>query len=149
MAEVSYDALRRDLRDAIGRDAIYLGASGEERHFDPITLGAGYGAALILAFVAAAGQATGTVLWKRLAPMFANTRRSIADAEADQLAQIKTADDAIKLAAEELTGQYLEDFIRSGTEALNQRLISDNFPPEKARRIAESIAEIVALRAKL
>lgn len=149
MADVSYDMLRRDLRDAIGKDAAYLGASGEERHFDPITLGAGYGAALILAFVAAAGQATGAALWKRLAPILANTRRSVADAEADQLAQIKTADDAIKLAAEELTEHYLEDFIRSGTEAINQRLISDNFPAEKARRISASIAEIVALRAKL
>ncbi len=53
-----YDLLKRECRKIIGKDYLYLSAEDPQRHSEPISLAAGFGAALLLAFVTSAGEKT-------------------------------------------------------------------------------------------
>jgi hypothetical protein len=144
-------ALRSELRKVIGMDRVHITAHDEVRHFDPITLVTVYAGSMFLAFITSAvkkiGEKAGEAFWDKAVILLAGTEHSPVDADG-QLAQMKAADEAARLIAPALSEQYLKEFLEAGKETVELRLIHDNFPAVKAKRIAEGYTAIIAKRLK-
>jgi hypothetical protein len=142
-----YERLETEGRRIIGTDHVYLNAKDSQRHFDPIIAVDGYVATLFIVFVTAAstklGEGVGKALYHRLVSIVANISTPKPKDDAAQIEKIKTVDQALSLIANKLSKQYLDEFIESGRRRIEDKLIADNFPPAKAKRISSEFAKLV------
>jgi len=147
-AEVA--TLRTQLRQIIGQDYTYLSAKDPERHFDPITFASGYAVWLFTLYVTEIvkklGDKTATAAIDEVAARLKGTSHTPPPDAITQLNDLRTADDALQSLSAQVGDQYLAEFVSAGKDAIEQRLRADNFPPEKADRIAMDFARSVERR---
>lgn len=148
MDKDALDSWRTELRRAVRKDYLYLGARDVQRHFDPISLAAGFGTALLLAFVKAAGEKLGDDLWQVVHRLL-GSKDGVTTDDSEQLAQVGAAKDALQLLQSRLSEDRLRAFIAAGEQGLERRLLEDDFPANKAKRIASAIGRVVEERLQL
>jgi hypothetical protein len=96
--------LRAELRRIVGKDYLHVEAKDNLRHFDPITAATLYAGTLLLAYITTAatkmaetlGEKTATELWRRISTLLSRANPPATD-DAQQLEQIKAADEALKI----------------------------------------------------
>src|SRR5713101_5884267 len=156
---------RASLGMIIGRDVVYLTATDETKHFDPVSLALQYGGVLFSVFLTSAAGAVwdraqeearnaGKKVGQRLGNEFVRligklkkTRETTNDAE--QIRQIQTATDTLQLLGNQIARSYLSDFTRAGERAVEKRLRADNFPDDKAKRISREFGKAIRAHAEL
>lgn len=143
-------ALRTQLRQIIGQNHVYVSAKDPQRHFEPITLAAGYAVWLftlyITEIVKQLGEKTATAAVDEVAARLKGTSHAPSPDAKRQLDDLRTADAALQSLSARVGDQYLAEFVNAGKHAIERQLRADNFPPEKANRIAVDFARSVERR---
>ena len=150
--------MREEIVAVIGRDAVYISAAEEVRHFDPISVVSLYAGQLLFGFLRSAGQSLWSILKEKAADTgkkavgdafdaaLKKVEQAVAGPEAAaptsaqaQAAQLDVAGQALKELSASIEDSYLESFLDAGESAVVQRLMQDNFSEAKARRIAAAV----------
>jgi hypothetical protein len=150
------EAVRLRIVAAIGRDAPFITASDQVRHFDGVSFVAFYGGQLLLHFVAAAlpkfwdklneaaAKKLVDVTWEsaahRLKAAFAT---GDATSDAEQVKQVRAVSSGLDELGRAVEQQYLATFIDAGRAAVEARLREDHLPSASAKRIAAAVAREV------
>lgn len=149
-SDADVEALRTQLRQIIGQDYTYPSAKDPQAHFDPITFASGYAVWLFTLYVTEIvkklGEKTATATVDEVAARLKGIDHAPLPDAKTQLNGLRTADDALQSLSVEVGDQYLAEFVNGGMDAIERRLHADNFPPEKANRIAMDFAQSVERR---
>jgi hypothetical protein len=147
-----HENLRSALQKIIGRDYVYVEATDDQRHFDPITAAIIYAGGLFLVFVNAAvkkmGETAGKAITEKVSAQLGMADPTVKPDKAVQLDQIKAADQALRQLGTTLAGDYFKNFIEAGRRDLEKQLLKNNFPPAKAKRISTDFAGLISERIK-
>jgi triphosphoribosyl-dephospho-CoA synthetase len=149
--------LRADLGDLIGRDIVYVTAANEDRHFDPISFVQQYATEITIVFctsavtalrekirstVADLGKKGVDATWSAVQGIFKRlTGLKMSPDEKDQNKVLAEATDALAELRDAVDAEYLETFFEAGQIAIEDRLLRDNFPKTKAKRLSKVIAK--------
>jgi hypothetical protein len=142
--------LRSELRRIVGRDFLYVTATDEQRHFDPITIAATFAATLFIEFLKGAAKklsaTAGEEIAKKVAKLLHDTDTPISSEDEAQLKQLDSADTELRSLGSELAESYAKEFVAAGKLSLERHLRTQNFPEAKAQRIASDFANLVMKR---
>jgi hypothetical protein len=152
--------LRASLAAIIGRDVWYVTALEEDQHLHAMPFIEHYATTLFFVFATSAAKAIwqevinkAKELGKRVGERsFKELQSKLSrkvelqpnESDSNDLKEIQKTSDAldavktdISLLGNNLSKKYIQDFLRAGKEAVQQQLLNNNFPPDKATRIAE------------
>jgi hypothetical protein len=167
------DEMRSTMAEVIGRDAVYINAKDDVRHFTSNPEVWVYIGNLLFGFA----NAGGLWLWNTLKKKGQETgEKAIGDAlnaalekikkAASHKSEMKAPENETKVLLQEQTQQLniasralrelgtaaeskdIESFLAGGEAAVMKQLIDDNFPEAKARRIAAAMTLQVEMRIK-
>lgn len=158
--EHEYD-IRRFIAEKIGRDAVYISSGDSERHFDAFTVVINYAGVLALLFLhsaaqeiweklkkgaEASGKSAADHAWERLTHKLLTIRADKSSSE-EQVTLLKKVADDLNDVGSQLEASYVETFLATGKQSVQNRLIKDGVPDTKAARIADQVE--AAVRSKL
>jgi hypothetical protein len=156
-------AFRKSLADTIGDENFtYVSAADPAKHFDTWLALHHYAGELFLLFMTGAARGlwrqikdkskemvkdVGEEAWKKVAASISELEGvDAASGEKEQLHEIERSKGAAASLAKALAGSYVEDFLSGGKAVLLKKLRKDNFPADKAERIAAQFTREVKKR---